>query len=304
MSDTHKAALAQGRAEGPGGPRVPGRLRANKPKRGRKRTPDSVKPTPRGDRRGARGGRRTRRAPARPGAPRPAAELETMGDGVDLGRARAGVRRRRRQLQQPSGHLVRVVARGGRPGVRAQAGGHLPQRLSRRVRRRRRRRTSGGRLEVRPRGRPARRASGRRGGASGEVEGLVERSPATGSTSGSASSSARKSAPCLPRPAWRCAARSGRRHRACGPAATRASSTGWLNTRPWLDHRLSSIRSASTCSPPSSRVQPVQHVVDEHRRVGQHDPLDGGMGDVALVPERDILATRPAGWSARPGPGR
>jgi hypothetical protein len=42
MSDTHKAALAQGRAEGRAVREYLDALRANKPKRGRKRTADSV----------------------------------------------------------------------------------------------------------------------------------------------------------------------------------------------------------------------------------------------------------------------
>jgi hypothetical protein len=43
MSDNHKAALAQGRAEGRAVRDYLDALRANKPKRGRKRTTDSVK---------------------------------------------------------------------------------------------------------------------------------------------------------------------------------------------------------------------------------------------------------------------
>jgi len=43
MSDSHKAALAQGRAEGRAVRDYLDALRANKPRRGRKRTPDSVK---------------------------------------------------------------------------------------------------------------------------------------------------------------------------------------------------------------------------------------------------------------------
>lgn len=42
MSDDHKAALAQGRAEGRVVREYLDALRANKPKRGRKRTPDSI----------------------------------------------------------------------------------------------------------------------------------------------------------------------------------------------------------------------------------------------------------------------
>ena len=43
MSDEHKAALAQGRAESRAVRDYLDALRANKPKRGRKRTPDSIK---------------------------------------------------------------------------------------------------------------------------------------------------------------------------------------------------------------------------------------------------------------------
>ncbi len=43
MSDDHKAALAQGRSEGRAVRDYLAGLRANKPKRGRKRTPDSIK---------------------------------------------------------------------------------------------------------------------------------------------------------------------------------------------------------------------------------------------------------------------
>lgn len=42
MSDDHKAALAQGRSEGRAVRDYLAALRANKPKRGRKRTPDSI----------------------------------------------------------------------------------------------------------------------------------------------------------------------------------------------------------------------------------------------------------------------
>ena len=43
MSDEHKAALARGRSEGKAVRDYLDALRANKPKRGRKRTPDSIK---------------------------------------------------------------------------------------------------------------------------------------------------------------------------------------------------------------------------------------------------------------------
>ncbi len=43
MTDEHKAALARGRSEGKAVRNYLDALRANKPKRGRKRTPDSIK---------------------------------------------------------------------------------------------------------------------------------------------------------------------------------------------------------------------------------------------------------------------
>ena len=85
MSDDHKAALAQGRSEGRAVREYLDALRANKPKRGRKRTPDSIKKRlatideqletadPLGELRLIQERRDL------------AVELETMGDEVDLG---------------------------------------------------------------------------------------------------------------------------------------------------------------------------------------------------------------------------
>ena len=36
-------------------------------------------------------------------------------------------------------------------------------------------------------------------------------------------------------------------------------------------------------------VEDAQHVVERQAGVGQDDPLDGGVADVALVPEGDVL---------------
>ena len=36
-------------------------------------------------------------------------------------------------------------------------------------------------------------------------------------------------------------------------------------------------------------AEAIEHVVDREERVGKHDPLGGGVRDVALVPERDVL---------------
>ena len=85
MSDDHKAALAQGRSEGRAVREYLDALRANKPKRGRKRTPDSIKKRlsaideqlesadPLGELRLIQERRDL------------VVELETMGDAVDLG---------------------------------------------------------------------------------------------------------------------------------------------------------------------------------------------------------------------------
>ena len=115
MSDDHKAALAQGRSEGRAVRDYLDALRANKPKRGRKRTPDSIKkrlaaiddqlPTadPLGELR------------ADPGAARPDRELETMDAEVDLGAIEDGFVKVAK-LQRAPGHLLR--RRGARSASR------------------------------------------------------------------------------------------------------------------------------------------------------------------------------------------
>ena len=206
-------------------------LRANKPKRGRKRTPDSIK------KRLAAIDDQLKTADAlnelsssRSDATSPA-ELDSMGTAVDVGR-RGRLRQGRRQLQRAPGDLVhRRGARSAcRPPVLKRAGisrGGLTG--SARARRARRRPDRGGAAIAR--GRTPRRA---RAGIERHVGiGLEQR---------------RKSVP-VSHAASRCAARSGRRRHASSPAATSASRTGWLNTRPWLDQRFSRIRSATTCSP-------------------------------------------------------
>jgi hypothetical protein len=41
--------------------------------------------------------------------------------------------------------------------------------------------------------------------------------------------------------------------------------------------------------PLDEREHPPLHVIEQRRRVGQGDPLDRRVGDVALVPQRDVL---------------
>ena len=48
----------------------------------------------------------------------------------------------------------------------------------------------------------------------------------------------------------------------------------------------------------------VLHVVEADRRVGEDHPLGAGVGDVALVPEGDVLEARPGRSRAGPGRGR
>ena len=110
MSDDHKAALAQGRAEGRAVRDYLEALRANKPKRGRKRTPDSIK------KRLAAIDEQLTTADAvtelRLMQERRdlTAELDSMGTPVDLASVEDGVRQGRRQLQRAPGHLLRRVA--------------------------------------------------------------------------------------------------------------------------------------------------------------------------------------------------
>ena len=72
MTDEHKAALAMGRNEGNAVRNYLEALRSNKPKRGRRRTRESIAGPAGRDRRRARDGRSDERAAAAPGAPRSA----------------------------------------------------------------------------------------------------------------------------------------------------------------------------------------------------------------------------------------
>ena len=111
MSDDHKAALAQGRAEGRAVREYLDALRANKPKRGRKRTPDSIK-------------KRLAAIDDQLESADPLGELRLIQERRDL-TDRAGrrwatrstsaaiedaLRQGRRQLQRAPGHLLRRLA--------------------------------------------------------------------------------------------------------------------------------------------------------------------------------------------------
>ena len=110
MSDDHKAALAQGRSEGRAVREYLDALRANKPKRGRKRTPDSIK-------------KRLAAIDEQLESADPLGELRLIQERRDLadragddgrrGRPRhhrGRVRQGGRELQRPPGHLLRRVA--------------------------------------------------------------------------------------------------------------------------------------------------------------------------------------------------
>ena len=92
-----------------------------------------------------------------------------------------------------------------------------------------------------------------------------------------------------PRPAGRAAGRSGTRRRAACPLETSASSTRWENSAPEVISRLARMRSAWTVIPRTTPQRQRQHLVEQDRRVRQDDPLGGGVRDVALVPQRDVL---------------
>ena len=122
MSDEHKAALAEGRNQGRSVRRYLEALEAHKPKRGRKRTAESVQ-------------KRLDRIDVELAKADPLkrlqliqerldlkTELETVGAKVDLSGLENGVRRGGGRLQRPQGHLLRRLARAGRGRRRAQAG--------------------------------------------------------------------------------------------------------------------------------------------------------------------------------------
>ena len=52
------------------------------------------------------------------------------------------------------------------------------------------------------------------------------------------------------------------------------------------------MRSAWTTMPAHDAQREVLHVVEQDRRVGQDHALGAGVGDVALVPQRDVLERR------------
>ena len=117
MTDQHKAAMALGRTE-------EGRavrdyleaLRSNKPKRGRKRTADSISKRLDGDRRRADEADRARRAAAGAGAPRPAGRARNDERRRSTISARGRRSSRSPRVQRAPGHLVRHVARRRRRG--------------------------------------------------------------------------------------------------------------------------------------------------------------------------------------------
>ena len=55
---------------------------------------------------------------------------------------------------------------------------------------------------------------------------------------------------------------------------------------------FSSIRSGRTTRPVDQSPEPDQHVVEQRRRAGQHDPLHGRVADVPFVPQRLVLQAR------------
>ena len=93
----------------------------------------------------------------------------------------------------------------------------------------------------------------------------------------------------VPTPAWHCAARSGRRRRGSRPDSTSESSTRWLKTRPRVDSRLASMRSALTTRRSMTSVIRASAKSVDDGGVRQDDPLGRGVADVAFVPQGDVL---------------
>ena len=128
MSDEHKAALAEGRNQGRSVRRYLEALEAHKPKRGRKRTPESMQK--RLDRidvelAGADPLKRLQLIQERLDL---ASELEAVGEKVDLSGLEQAFVDGGRGVQRAQGHLVRGLARAGRGARRAEASGHQPGR--------------------------------------------------------------------------------------------------------------------------------------------------------------------------------
>ena len=135
MSAEHKASLAQGRTEGRTVRLYLEGLRATAPRRGRRRTAESVeRQLAKIDDEIATADpvRQLKLVQARRDLQ---TELESMGHVGRHGGAGVGVRRDRQVLQRPPGHQLPVVARGRRAGRRAGAGRDQPQPIGgRRVR--------------------------------------------------------------------------------------------------------------------------------------------------------------------------
>ena len=112
MSSDHKAALAEGRNQARAVGNYLEALEANKPKRGRPRTVDSVKKRLDYGRAGAEERDRPHPAVAAPGAPRPRSRAGgPSGRRRRHQRAREGIREGCEALFGPQGHLVWRVAR-------------------------------------------------------------------------------------------------------------------------------------------------------------------------------------------------
>ena len=130
MTDEHKAALAMGRNEGNAVRNYLEALRSNKPKRGRRRTRESIAARlsaidaeletadPMNELR-LRQERRDLQA-----------EMASLGAKVDISALENGLRRRRQVVQRPPGHFLRHVARDRRRCRGVEASRHRPLRLT------------------------------------------------------------------------------------------------------------------------------------------------------------------------------
>ena len=128
MSDAHKAALAEGRAQGRAVRRYLEALEAHKPKRGRKRTPDSMKK--RLDRIAAelQTADPLKRLQLRQERLDLESELSSATNKIDLGSLEQEFIESAKPYSERKGHLLLRLARSGRSGGNAQGCRRQPRR--------------------------------------------------------------------------------------------------------------------------------------------------------------------------------
>ena len=125
MSAQHKAALAEGRSEGRAVKNYLEALQQNRPRRGRRRTPDSIKKRLAAIDAEFGDGSALQQLQLVQERMDLQKELEAMDTKVDLSALEADFVKTAAKYAAAQGHLLRGVARARRPGRRAQESGDL-----------------------------------------------------------------------------------------------------------------------------------------------------------------------------------